>query len=356
MPQYSPVAAHHGLSHSLLYGGMRSMKSITLSKVAGFQSVRAILAQRGLDMDELLLRAGVDVSSSRLHDLTYICDLFSRVWSQAVKETGDTSIGLTKPVHPLESFGLVAHLLISSPDLMTAVASLARVSGMLSPTFSMGVSRESGMCTITITALPGKLPVPMQRYDSLATVLLEGARWITGRPLTPKTLFHPCPAPDNPQRWEQAFGCRVAFGASSFRAVFDEKDLLVTVPTADPAMAALCERMSNQSAQEQTGHFTAKVRQVLSKNLAKGDPRREHVAEVLCLSERTLQRRLSEEGTNFAELVDKLRQELAERLLAQGHLSTTEIAFELGFSDPSNFYRACKRWFGHSPSGLRPTA
>lgn len=332
------------------------MKSFTLSKVAGFQTVRAILAQRSIDLDELLQRAGVDLSTARHHDLAYVCDLFSRVWSLAVKETGDTSLGLTKPLHPLHSFGLVAHLLISSPDLLTAVTALARVSGMLSPTFSMGVTRESGMCTVTITVLPGKLPVPMQRYDAIATTILEGARWITGRSVVPKTLFHPYPAPDGQQRWEQAFGCRVAFGASSFRMVFDEKDMSLPIPTADPAMAALCERMSNQTAQEQTGHFTAKVRQVLSKNLAKGDPRREHVAEVLCLSERTLQRRLSEEGTNFAELVDKLRQELAERLLAQGHLSTTEIAFELGFSDPSNFYRACKRWFGHSPRGMRPGA
>lgn len=330
------------------------MKSFTLSKVAGFQTVRAILAQRSIDLDELLQRAGVDLSTARHHDLAYVCDLFSRVWSLAVKETGDTSLGLTKPLHPLHSFGLVAHLLISSPDLLTAITALARVSGMLSPTFSMGVTREGGMCTVTITVLPGKLPVPMQRYDAIATTILEGTRWITGRSVAPKTLFHPYPAPDGSQRWEQAFGCRVAFGASSFRMVFDEKDMSLPIPTADPAMAALCERMSNQTAQEQTGHFTAKVRQVLSKNLAKGDPRREHVAEVLCLSERTLQRRLSEEGTNFAELVDKLRQELAERLLAQGHLSTTEIAFELGFSDPSNFYRACKRWFGHSPRGMRP--
>ncbi len=330
------------------------MKSFTLSKVPGFLTVRALLAQRGIDADALLHRSGFDLSAARHHDLTYLCDLFSKVWSQAVKETGDTSLGLTKPVHPFQSFGLVAHLLISQPDLLSAMSALARVSGMLSPTFSMGLHRENGMCTLTVTALAGKLPVPMQRYDAVMTTFLEGARWLTGREIHPRTLFHPHPMPDGSQRWDQAFGCRVAFGASSFRAVFDDKDLAHPIPTADASMAALCERMSNQSAQEQTGHFTAKVRQVLSKNLAKGDPRREHVAEVLCLSERTLQRRLSEEGTNFAELVDKLRQELAERLLNQGHLSTTEIAFELGFSDPSNFYRACKRWFGHSPSTMRP--
>lgn len=330
------------------------MKTFALSKVPGYQTVRALLAQRGLDLDDLLLRSGLDLSSNRQQDLSYVCDLYSRIWSIAVKETGDTSVGLTPPRHPFHAFGLIAHLLIASADLMSAMTALARVSAMVSPSFSMGVSKEGGLCTVTVTVLSGKLPVPMQRYDAIAMALIHGAQWLTGYPLVPKNVFHPCPMPDQPERWERALGCRVAFGASSFRMVFDEKDLLTPIPTADANMLALCERMSNQTAQEQTGHFTAKVRQVLVKNLAKGDPRREHVAEVLCLSERTLQRRLSEEGTNFAELVDKLRRELAERLLAQGHLSTTEIAFELGFSDPSNFYRACRRWFGHSPSGLRP--
>lgn len=330
------------------------MKSFALSKVPGYQTVRALLAQRGVDLDDHLERSGLDLSGARQQELSYVCDLFSKIWLIAIKETGDIGVGLTPPRHPFHAFGLVAHLLISSPDLMSAMSALARISAMVSPTFSMGVSKEGGLCTITITVLGGKLPVPMQRYDAIAIGLLSGAKWLTGYELVPKNVFHPHPMPEQAERWEKAFGCRIAFGASSFRMVFDEKDLQISIPTADASMLALCERMSSQTAQEQTGHFTAKVRQVLVKNLAKGDPRREHVAEVLCLSERTLQRRLSEEGTNFAELVDKLRRELAERLLAQGHLSTTEIAFELGFSDPSNFYRACKRWFGHSPSGLRP--
>jgi AraC-like DNA-binding protein len=96
-----------------------------------------------------------------------------------------------------------------------------------------------------------------------------------------------------------------------------------------------------------------RVRQVLLKHLAKGDPRRESMASLLCMSERTLQRRLTEEGTSFAGLVDEVRRELAQRYFAQGVFTPTEMTFALGFSDPSNFYRACKRWFGHSPATMR---
>jgi len=95
------------------------------------------------------------------------------------------------------------------------------------------------------------------------------------------------------------------------------------------------------------------VRQVLMKHLSKGDPRRETMASILCMSERTLQRRLTEEGTSFAELVDEVRREMAQRYFRHSQFSPTEITFALGFSDPSNFYRACKRWFGRSPSTMR---
>jgi AraC-like DNA-binding protein len=92
---------------------------------------------------------------------------------------------------------------------------------------------------------------------------------------------------------------------------------------------------------------------VLTRLLSKGDPRREAVASELCMSERTLQRRLTEEGTSFAELVDDVRRETAKRYFRHGDFSPTDITFALGFSDPSNFYRACKRWFGCTPGHMR---
>ncbi len=125
------------------------------------------------------------------------------------------------------------------------------------------------------------------------------------------------------------------------------------IPTADSTVSDLCEKIASQIAEQQGGSVSTRVRQVLLKHLSKGDPRRETVASTLCMSERTLQRRLTEEGTSFAELVDEVRREAAQRYFAHGDYSPTEITFALGFSDPSNFYRACKRWFGRSPSTMR---
>ena len=71
------------------------------------------------------------------------------------------------------------------------------------------------------------------------------------------------------------------------------------------------------------------------------------------MSERTLMRRLQDEGSSYNQLLDATRRELAQRYLRQKNLSLGQITYLLGFADQSNFFRACKRWFDASPSQYR---
>jgi AraC-like DNA-binding protein len=74
------------------------------------------------------------------------------------------------------------------------------------------------------------------------------------------------------------------------------------------------------------------------------------------MSERSLNRALAAEGTSYRELVAQLRQEMAARYLAQDRLGIAEVAFLLGFSELSAFYRAFKRWTGRTPAEFRAEA
>ena len=98
---------------------------------------------------------------------------------------------------------------------------------------------------------------------------------------------------------------------------------------------------------------THKARQVLCRLLPQGEPKRDVVAQALHLSQRTLQRRLQEEGTSFQALLDDTRRELAEQYLAQPAMTLLQIAYLLGFADPSNFFRAFRRWFDATPGEYR---
>ena len=78
-------------------------------------------------------------------------------------------------------------------------------------------------------------------------------------------------------------------------------------------------------------------------------PRIDAVAKGLAMSPRSLQRALSDEGTTYQELLDQARRGLAMRYLADSGAVIFEVAILLGFSEPSAFHRAFKRWTGHTP-------
>ena len=80
------------------------------------------------------------------------------------------------------------------------------------------------------------------------------------------------------------------------------------------------------------------------------------VAKQLAIAPRTLQRRLATEGFSYQQVVDLERREAAERLLVDASLAVGEIGYLLGFSEPSAFHRAFKRWHQMTPLEYRGSA
>ncbi|MFP5355538.1 MAG: helix-turn-helix transcriptional regulator [Gemmatimonadota bacterium] len=96
-----------------------------------------------------------------------------------------------------------------------------------------------------------------------------------------------------------------------------------------------------------------RVRREVGASLATGEPRLQAVARRLAMSERTLHRRLAGEGASFTAIVDEVRRERAKLLLEDRKLSSSEIAFLLGFAEPATFIRAFRRWTGETPHEWR---
>ena len=98
-----------------------------------------------------------------------------------------------------------------------------------------------------------------------------------------------------------------------------------------------------------------RVRARLIDLLSAGDVAQQDVADSLHMSLRTLQRKLHKENTSYKALLEETRRQLAGQYLRQARLSVSEVTYLLGFSEPSNFTRAFKRWTGHTPSEFRCT-
>ena len=95
------------------------------------------------------------------------------------------------------------------------------------------------------------------------------------------------------------------------------------------------------------------VAHLISNHLPSSSVNAKIVARELGMSERTIARRLSEHGLSFGQIVDDVRRQLAERYLREPDLRPSQIAYLLGYSEPSAFTRAFRRWTGLSPTQYR---
>lgn len=100
-------------------------------------------------------------------------------------------------------------------------------------------------------------------------------------------------------------------------------------------------------------NFLRDLRQSLTRSLPSGETSVDNIAANLKVSRRTLQRRLSERNTQFMQVLQQVRADLARRYLRDKNMGVTEVAFLLGYSDQSSFSAAFKGWFGETPSEFR---
>jgi AraC-like DNA-binding protein len=310
--------------------------------------------QHGLDADRLFAQADIQVAHSHELDPLVLSDRLSMLWELAVHVTGDPLIGLrTAPKQPAGSLGPIAHLVLACPTMLEALQRLCNYVDLIMPTTTARVERRPEVVRVILHLSAGRRPVPPQRYDYVAGLTLHLMEWMVGTAICPVLTCLSFDPPADSRSYESLYRSPVRFGQTQCTMDFRAADLQVRLPTANAMVAEWCNRLASDMVETRKGRVSMRVKKLLLEMLSKGDPRRDVVAEQLRLSERTLQRRLSEEGTNFQELVDQTRRELAHQYLSIGRLTPKEMSFELGFSDPSNFYRACKRWFGRSPREFR---
>lgn len=196
-------------------------------------------------------------------------------------------------------------------------------------------------------------------FDEYASgVFLAHFRQMTGSPLR-LAAMHSVRTRPVEATWraelERCIGCAPTYGARYGRMVFARSDWEAPLVGANPRLRAALEAHALELAREEdrAQGFGARVRAVIARVLRDGEPRIGEVAQRLGMTARTLQRRLQDEGLGFTTLVDEARLGLARRYLADASLSVAEVSFALGYSEPSAFTRAFKRWSGCAPAEYR---
>jgi len=147
-------------------------------------------------------------------------------------------------------------------------------------------------------------------------------RWVSGRDLDPAEVAFSYPAPADARPYRDALRCPVTFDAPVTSLFYPLEELSKPLSTYNPVLAELHERYAGEYLERfDHGQISYRVREAIIRRLPDGEPRRDQIARELCMSERTLQRRLEEETSSYLQLLNDTRRELAEQYLNRLHLS-----------------------------------
>jgi AraC-like DNA-binding protein len=328
--------------------------------VVAIQEVRLILAtaaRDGVASGSLLAAGGLSRDLLADPDAHVSQPSFDRLVEEAVSRSRNPNLGLHA--------GELTREVVRVPDALHYALStcttlgeqyrlVCRYVGFVNTNADLALDVEGRVTRLT-HALRGATSLSRRHLAerALAALTLLGRRH-AGPRFAPREVWFAHPIPEDTLEHERIFRAPLRFEAPVDALVMDTAWLEVRVREADPALRRVLEDYLERLLPETEPEDLLDVVRTHIRAGTHGRPAViDAVADILAMSPRTLQRKLSAQGTSYQELTTEVRQDLARQHLIDSRLSISEIAFLLGFSDVSTFHRAFKRWTQQTPSAFR---
>ncbi|SDJ70576.1 transcriptional regulator, AraC family [Nocardioides sp. YR527] len=311
--------------------------------------------RRDVDAQEWLDHLGID--PELLFDdraritLEQATEIVQELW----RLTGDEWVGLGARPSPFGTFRMVCLGLMSAPDLrgvMERARDFSRVLPGL-PTFDLEVGERTTQLTLDTESLDD----PDHFVTDIAlSVGLRFFSWLAGSRLPVEQVSLPYERPERAEDYDQVFGRRIAFGQATASLRFSNELLTLPVMRTEEELE---EWLRNAPADllmyRDYGATPAdQVRRILERGLRGPWPTPDEVASQLAMSTQHLRRVLREDDTSMSAIKEELLRDAAIASLVAGEETIAALSERLGFSEPSAFHRAFRRWTGSAPGAYRP--
>ncbi|MBB6692809.1 AraC family transcriptional regulator ligand-binding domain-containing protein [Cohnella xylanilytica] len=319
----------------------------------------ASLRGLGIAAGDVLRQASLPIDPASGSDaaIEVTVDQYYAVWQAYSDLVGDAAQAVIQLATVFETAQYPPTVLASyhARDFRDALRRMARYK-QLCPPESLRVAEEGETCALELEWGNAERPGPPILVGTTLAALLEFGRRGTGRPLTAKLVevTHSANLGDV-RALEAYFGCRVRTGAEANRLTLLRRDLdrpfvshnaeLLEILT--PALDRMLDERRRSRSLPET------VKGLLKRKLSGRKPDVQSVAEEMGMSDRTLQRRLAEEGSSFKSLLASARHEKAREYLADPSVDIKEVAYRVGYEDLNSFYRAFRQWEGDTPANWR---
>lgn len=253
-----------------------------------------------------------------------------------------------------DDLGALGLALKTAPTVDDALRRLIRYILVLSDTLEYELVDRPWGQVFALTGRPHHRRGAALANECALAAVTSMVRRVAGTRVVPRELTFRHPAPPTDRFHLELFGCPVTFDAPLDGVHLTTEQLARPTLLGDEGLSAyLLAQLDELRAETAARTLVSEVRGAVADALADGQPSKSQIARRLGMSERTLHRRLAEEGASFQDLVTRTRQDAAESLLRSDGPSVADVAFLTGFSDQTAFTRAFKRWTGQTPAAFR---
>lgn len=311
------------------------------------------LVNLGVDADEVLRRSGLDPAELYKANLRTKFSGQPRFWKAAVELSGDPCIGLHLGEEmPVYKGQILEYLFLSSQTFGDGLRRVLNYQRLISDALHGQVTETPSPCLTSYFS--EHQHATSHLAEAMVLGLIKGFQAVTDGTFKPEKIVFNHPPNTDIAEYQRIFQCPVEFNAKSFQLFFPASMLSYRSLYAEPELLNLHIQAADQHlAVLQQQDLITEVRSQLGALLESGETTLANVANRLGVTPRHLRHQLDLAGTSFQRLLNDYRHRLARRLLSQTDEGISEIVYLTGFSEPSTFYRAFRRWEGTTPIEYR---
>lgn len=330
------------------------MKNGLTTSITKIASLFTILARSRINLEEFLSSEGIDLSVVSSPDGRLTLEQVHALTEKAVKLTGDRDIGLHQGEIMTGFSNILGYILLNCATVGEAIEKYCRYQKITDEARFIRTHDIHEEIVIEVVIVAEELSRNRHLIDHKLAGMITYLRLLTGHAFNLNDLHEvrfSYAAPDDLSEYRRIFPCRILFSSPMNALIFDRKILAIPIPQSNRKLLPLFEDYAAEVLSKLEGDDTCrcKVQRIIVDLLQGETPSVEAIARRLAVSVRNLQLKLKEEGTTYSAILDDVRKELAIGCMRDRDLPIAEIAYLLGFSEPSAFHRTFKRWTSSTP-------
>jgi AraC-like DNA-binding protein len=311
------------------------------------------------DAERCELLASVGLSTETVRDVNARTSMLvlSRLWKRVLYVTGNDVVGLTIGASVRgEQFGLAVHAAEHADNFRHVLIEFTKYTPLINNLFVCELEETPPLARFTTRLHWDVFGLERHAVDITFAALTKWVRDHLAVAMVVREVRLAQTLAFARGEYERMFGAPIVFGARRNELVFESAILDAAVDRRDPELGRLLGRYASQELLRIPilTDLPSRLGHVLRRRLEEGESIDvASLAGELGIPVRSMQRRLSQHATSFSALIEQTRRSLAPALLAKSDSNVEQVSLHLGYSDPTAFIRAFKKWYGVTPGSYR---